>query len=70
MFLYESLSGLIGALVLIWLARRLVGRLRPGDLLLVFFIWYGSVRFVVESLKADSWRSSGCRPPRSSPRSL
>ena len=27
----------------------------PGDLLLVFFIWYGSVRFVVESLKADNW---------------
>ena len=28
---------------------------RPGDLLLVFFIWYGTVRFVVESLKADNW---------------
>ena len=55
MFLYESLSGLVGALVLIWLARRLVRQLRPGDLLLVFFIWYGCVRFVVESLKADNW---------------
>ena len=55
MFLYESLSGLLGALVLIWLARRFADRLRPGDLLLVFFIWYGSVRFVVESLKADNW---------------
>ena len=42
-------------LFLIWLARRFAGRLRPGDLLLVFFIWYGSVRFVVESLKADNW---------------
>ena len=55
MFLYESLSGLVGALVLIWLARRLARRLRPGDLLLVFFIWYGSVRFVLESFKADNW---------------
>ncbi len=55
MFLYESLSGLIGALFLIWLSRRFAGRLRPGDLLLVFFIWYGAVRFVVESLKADNW---------------
>lgn len=55
MFLYESLSGLVGALVLIWLARRLVRQLHPGDLLLVFFIWYGCVRFVVESLKADNW---------------
>jgi phosphatidylglycerol:prolipoprotein diacylglycerol transferase len=55
MFLYESLSGLIGALFLIWLARRFSSRLRPGDLLLVFFIWYGAVRYAVESLKADNW---------------
>ncbi len=59
MFLYESLSGLVGALVLIWLARRFAGRLRPGDLLLVFFIWYGAVRFAVESLKADNWTFFG-----------
>jgi phosphatidylglycerol:prolipoprotein diacylglycerol transferase len=55
LFLYESLSGLLGMLVLIWLARRFRGRLLAGDLLLVFFIWYGSVRFVLESLKADNW---------------
>ena len=55
MFLYESLSGLLGAIFLIWLARRFAGRLRPGDLLLIFFIWYGTVRFAVESLKADNW---------------
>jgi phosphatidylglycerol---prolipoprotein diacylglyceryl transferase len=54
MFLYESLSGLLGMLVLVWLARRFATRLRPGDLLLVFFIWYGTVRFGVESLKADN----------------
>ncbi len=55
MFLYESLSGLLGAIALIWLARRFAGWLKPGDLLLVFFIWCGSVRFVVESLKTDNW---------------
>ena len=59
MFLYESLSGLVGALVLIWLARRFAAWLRPGDLLLVFFIWYGTVRFVVETLKADNWTFFG-----------
>jgi len=59
MFLYESLSGLLGMLVLIWLARRFAARLRPGDLLLVFFIWYGLVRFLVESLKADNWTFFG-----------
>jgi phosphatidylglycerol:prolipoprotein diacylglycerol transferase len=45
--------------VLIWLARRFAARLRPGDLLLVFFIWYGAVRFAVESLKADNWTFLG-----------
>ena len=59
MFLYESLSGLIGTIVLIWIARRFAGRLRTGDLLLVFFIWYGSVRFAVETLKADNWTFFG-----------
>jgi phosphatidylglycerol:prolipoprotein diacylglycerol transferase len=59
MFLYESLSGLLGALVLIWLARRLRDRLLAGDLVLIFFIWYGTVRFVLESLKADNWQVFG-----------
>jgi phosphatidylglycerol:prolipoprotein diacylglycerol transferase len=59
MFLHESLSGLVGAIVLIWIARRFAGRLRTGDLLLVFFIWYGAVRFALESLKADNWRIFG-----------
>jgi phosphatidylglycerol:prolipoprotein diacylglycerol transferase len=59
MFLYESLSGVIGAIVLIWIARRFAGRLRTGDLLLVFFIWYGSVRFAVETLKTDNWTFFG-----------
>jgi phosphatidylglycerol:prolipoprotein diacylglycerol transferase len=46
-------------LALIWLARRFAAWLRPGDLLLVFFIWYGAVRFGVESLKADNWTFFG-----------
>jgi phosphatidylglycerol:prolipoprotein diacylglycerol transferase len=59
LFLYESVSGILGALALIWLARRLGPRLRAGDLLLVFFIWYGLVRFVLESLKANNWTFFG-----------
>lgn len=58
-FLYESVSGLLGAIFLIWLARRLGPRLLNGDLLLVFFIWYGTVRFLVEMLKADNWQILG-----------
>jgi phosphatidylglycerol:prolipoprotein diacylglycerol transferase len=55
LFLYESLSGLLGALALMWLARRYRDRLLPGDLLLVFFVWYGVVRFALESLKTENW---------------
>ncbi len=55
LFLYESLSGVLGAIVLIWLGFRLRDRLRPGDLILVFFIWYGLVRFGLEFLRQDNW---------------
>ncbi len=55
LFLYESLSGLLGAIVLIWLGFRLRDRLRPGDLLFVFFIWYGAVRFALEAFRQNNW---------------
>ena len=59
LFLYESLSGLLGVLALMFLARRFSGRLRTGDLLAVFFIWYGAVRFGLETLRADNWTFFG-----------
>ncbi len=59
LFLYESLSGLIGMLVLLWLARRYAHRFRPGDLLGIFFIWYGVVRFALEGLRTDNWTFNG-----------
>ena len=59
LFLYESLSGLVGVLALMFLARRLPRRLRTGDLLAVFFIWYGIVRFGLETLRADNWTFFG-----------
>jgi phosphatidylglycerol:prolipoprotein diacylglycerol transferase len=51
MFLYESLSGAIGAITLLWLARRFGPRLRPGDLAMVFIIWYALVRFALEYMR-------------------
>ena len=59
LFLYESLSGLLGAIVLIWLARRWSRRLVSGDLLLLFFVWYGLTRFALESLRHDNWTFFG-----------
>ena len=54
LFLYESISGVLGALFLIWLGYHARRSLRPGDLLLVFFVWYGVVRFGLEALRADN----------------
>jgi phosphatidylglycerol:prolipoprotein diacylglycerol transferase len=59
LFLYESLSGLLGAVVLIWLGFRFRRLLRPGDLILVFFAWYGVVRFSLEMLREDNWTFFG-----------
>jgi phosphatidylglycerol:prolipoprotein diacylglycerol transferase len=59
LFLYESISGIAGALVLIWMGYHLRHRLRPGDLLFTFFIWYGAVRFVLEPLRQENWTFNG-----------
>jgi len=59
LFLYESLSGIAGFLVLTWLARRRSSRLVPGDLLLIFLIWYGLTRFALEGLRSGNWTFFG-----------
>jgi len=59
LFLYESVSGIGGALVLLWLARRRRSRLVPGDLLLIFFVWYGLTRFFLEGLRTGNWTFFG-----------
>jgi phosphatidylglycerol:prolipoprotein diacylglycerol transferase len=59
LFLYESISGIIGAIVLIWLARRRPRWYRRGDLLAIFFIWYAAVRFLLENLRTGNWKLEG-----------
>jgi len=59
LFLYESISGFLGAAVLIWLARHPRAWQRPGDLLLIFFVWYAIVRFLLEFLRTGNWRLEG-----------
>lgn len=54
-FLYESIFNLLNAVLLSSLvlnAPRL--RLRDGDVLWIYLILYGSVRFVIESIRTDS----------------
>jgi phosphatidylglycerol:prolipoprotein diacylglycerol transferase len=54
LFLYESISGIVGAMVLLLIARRVKG-LRPGDIVLLFFVWYGTTRFLLEPLRSNNW---------------
>jgi phosphatidylglycerol---prolipoprotein diacylglyceryl transferase len=59
LFFYESLSGFLGVVGLMFLARKFGRRLRTGDLLAAFFIWYGIVRFGLETLRSDNWTFFG-----------
>jgi phosphatidylglycerol:prolipoprotein diacylglycerol transferase len=59
LFLYESISGIVGALFLIWLSQRRPYRLRAGDQALIFFIWYAIVRFLLENLRTGNWFVGG-----------
>ena len=59
LFLYESISGLVGMVTLLWLANRYASRLRTGEIAMVFFIWYAVVRFLLEFLRVDNWTFFG-----------
>jgi phosphatidylglycerol---prolipoprotein diacylglyceryl transferase len=59
LFLYESISGVVGAVVLLWVARRWGSRMRPGDLFLGWVIWYSVVRFALETLRVNNWTVGG-----------
>ena len=62
LFLYESLLNLLGFVVLIAISRRFKDRLKEGDLILLYFIWYPVVRIFVESFRFDAWTSFGNIP--------
>jgi phosphatidylglycerol:prolipoprotein diacylglycerol transferase len=59
LFLYESLSGVLGAVTLLWVARRWGPRMRPGDLFLAWVIWYSVVRIGLETLRVNNWTVGG-----------
>ena len=59
LFLYESLSGVLGALVLLQVARRWGPRMRPGDLFLGWLAWYALVRLALEGLRSGNWTVGG-----------
>ncbi len=53
LFLYESLLNIINFGILLWLGEKFRNSLKAGDLILVFFVNYGIIRFGLEFLRID-----------------
>jgi phosphatidylglycerol:prolipoprotein diacylglycerol transferase len=53
LFLYESIYNLANMFFLLWLDKRFKGRLKPGDLFLVYLITYPVGRFFLDFLRLD-----------------
>lgn len=54
LFAYESILNFANMFFLLWIARRFQDRLKPGDVLLVYLIFYPVVRFSLEFLRLDA----------------
>jgi len=54
LFFYESALTITGGIIALVLARRFGDRLRDGDLVSFWMIWYGSVRLLLEFFR-DGW---------------
>jgi phosphatidylglycerol---prolipoprotein diacylglyceryl transferase len=52
-FLYEALWDVLVCLVLLWVARRFSGRLKAGDVFMLYVSLYSFGRFLVETLRVD-----------------
>lgn len=59
LFLYESLLSLLGVATLLWISRRLKWWLKPGDIAIMYGIWYPTERFLLEFLRIDPWKLAG-----------
>ena len=59
LFAYEMVLNFIGMLVLLYVIRRFAPRLFAGDAVLMYLIWYGSVRTVLETYRVNNWTILG-----------
>jgi phosphatidylglycerol:prolipoprotein diacylglycerol transferase len=53
LFAYESIYNLLNMALLLWIGRKFVNRLRPGDIFLTYLIIYPIGRFFLEFLRLD-----------------
>jgi phosphatidylglycerol:prolipoprotein diacylglycerol transferase len=54
LFFYESSLDILGGLIALYLSRRYLSRLYPGDLAAFWLIWYGLIRGALEFLR-EGW---------------
>ncbi len=59
LFLYESILDVTGFVVLMIVGRKMKDRLKDGDIMLLYFVWYGVVRFILEGFKLEVWTIGG-----------
>ncbi|MBW8012233.1 MAG: prolipoprotein diacylglyceryl transferase [Chloroflexi bacterium] len=59
LFLYESLWNLANMFLLLWIAKRFVDVLKPGDLFLVYLITYPVARILLDFVRLDASEVAG-----------
>ena len=59
LFAYEMALNLIGMLLLIYVIRRFGPRLFAGDATLMYLMWYGGVRTLLETYRVNNWTILG-----------
>ena len=63
MFFYESALDILGGLIALYVSRRMLWRLQPGDLTAFWGIWYGLIRAGLETLRSGyNWTLGGGLP--------
>jgi phosphatidylglycerol:prolipoprotein diacylglycerol transferase len=55
LFGYEAVLNLIGMVLLLVVVRRFAPRLYAGDLALMYVMWYGAVRALLEGYRTGNW---------------
>jgi phosphatidylglycerol:prolipoprotein diacylglycerol transferase len=59
LFAYEMVLNLIGMLVILYVIRRFGPRLFAGDAVLMYIMWYGTVRTLLETYRVNNWTILG-----------
>ena len=59
LFAYEMVLNFIGMLVILFVIRRFGSRLFAGDAALMYIMWYGAVRTLLETYRVNNWTILG-----------